>query len=77
MSKALDELTRVASELTPDERLAAARHLLQLDASSNGGDSDVAWEEEIQARIKAIDEGRALGIPYEEVLARINQRLGS
>jgi len=33
------------------------------------------WEQEIRARIIAVDEGRAIGIPYEEVMQAAEDRL--
>lgn len=33
-----------------------------------------AWEEEIRARIKAVDEGRVNGIPYEEIKNEMARR---
>jgi putative addiction module component (TIGR02574 family) len=37
---------------------------------------DAAWDAEIQARVRAVKEGRVEGIPYEQVLARVDRRLG-
>ena len=42
-----------------------------------GADVEAAWDDEIQARMRAVQEGRVNGIPYEQVLARIDQRLKS
>ena len=41
-------------------------------------DEDVqqAWDEEISERVRAVQEGRTAGIPYEQVLARVDRRLG-
>jgi hypothetical protein len=35
-----------------------------------------AWDEEIRARVKAVDEGRANGIPYEEIKNELAGRFG-
>lgn len=41
-------------------------------------DEDVqqAWDAEISERVRAVQEGRTEGIPYEQVLARVDRRLG-
>jgi hypothetical protein len=41
-------------------------------------DEDVhhAWDREISERVRAVQEGRTEGILYEEVLARVDRRLG-
>ena len=38
-------------------------------------DVEATWEAEIEARVRAVKEGRVEGIPYEEVLARVDRRL--
>jgi len=35
---------------------------------------EAVWEEEIFARIQAIDNGSAVGVPYEEVLRAARDR---
>jgi putative addiction module component (TIGR02574 family) len=47
--------------------LALVRLLLDLDQPGANTDIDSAWDEEIRARVKAVDEGRAIGIPYEQI----------
>ena len=41
-------------------------------------DEDVqqAWDAEISERVRAVQEGHTGGIPYEQVLARVDRRLG-
>ena len=77
MSMPLDAVTREAIELPRHERLALARLLIELDDPGSNTDLAGAWEAEIQARVRAVNEGRVEGIPYEEVLARIDRRLSS
>ena len=48
--------------------------LLDLDQSGTSGDIERAWDEEIRARVKAIDEGRVIGIPYEQIKKEIAGR---
>ena len=78
MSMALENVTREAIELPRHQRLALARLLIELDDPGSDVDVEAAWEAEIQARVRAVEEGRVVeGIPYEQVLARIDRRLAS
>jgi len=77
MSMALEDVTREAIELPRHQRLSLARLLLELDDPGPDVDVEPAWEAEIQARVRAVKEGRVTGIPYEQVLARIDRRLAS
>lgn len=54
--------------LSREERLALANRLLSDDANADSPAIEAAWDDEIVARIKAIDDGSAVGIPYEEVI---------
>ena len=75
MSMPLEDLAREAMGLPRHQRLSLARMLIELDDPGSTADVDAAWETEIRARIKAVKEGRVEGIPYEEVLARVDRRL--
>ena len=75
MSMAMEEVTREAIQLPPHQRLALARLLMDLDDPGTDTDVDTAWDEEIQARARAVEEGRVDGIPYDQVLARVERRL--
>ena len=77
MSMALEAVAREAIELPRHQRLALARLLLELDDPGSDADVETAWEGEIQARLRAVKEGRVQGIPYDEVLARVDRRLAS
>ena len=52
-----------------------ANRLLSDDEALDSSEIEAAWEEEILARIQTIDDGTAVGIPYEEVVraARIRR----
>jgi hypothetical protein len=43
----------------------------------NGDEIGHAWDTEIRARVKAVDEGRVSGIPYDQIQKEIADRLGS
>ena len=77
MSMALEEVTREAIQLPRHQRLALLRILMEFDEPGSDADVEAVWDTEIQARVRAVREGRVKGIPYDQVLARIDKRLGS
>jgi putative addiction module component (TIGR02574 family) len=74
MSAALEEITEKAFRLSRQERLALANRLLSVDEENVSAEIEAAWENEIVARIQAIDDGTAVGIPYEEVVRAARSR---
>ena len=77
MATALEEITAQALKLPRQERLALANRLLSDDEDLNGSAIEAAWEEEIIARIREIDDGTAEGIPYEAVIRAARDRRAS
>jgi len=77
MSKAFDEITREASKLPREQRLQLASLLLQLNEDSADPEVSAAWEEEIQARIQAVDENQIEGASFETVMRDAEDRLTS
>jgi hypothetical protein len=51
--------------------------LLDLDRPGTSDEIENAWDEEIRARVKAVDEGRAVGIPYEQIKKEMDDRFRS
>jgi putative addiction module component (TIGR02574 family) len=43
-------------------------------ALATGQEIDAAWDEEIRARVKAVDEGRVAGVPYEQIKKEMAER---
>ena len=76
MSTALEKVTREAIDLPRHQRLALARFLIEMDDPAADEDVEQAWDAEISERVRAVQEGRTDGIPYEQVLARVDRRLG-
>ena len=74
MSAALEEITEQALRLTKQERLALANRLLSEEQEEDASTIEAAWEEEILARVQAIDDGTAVGIPYNEVIRAAQDR---
>jgi putative addiction module component (TIGR02574 family) len=77
MSMALEDVTREAIGLPRHQRLSLARFLIELDDPGPDANVEAAWEAEIEARLRAVQAGRVEGIPYEQVLARVDRRLAS
>ena len=63
--------------MTRQERLTLVSLLLELDHSSNNKEVADAWESEIRARVKAVDEGCVPAIPYDQIQKDMTDRFGS
>ena len=77
MSKAFDEIAREASQLSREQRLDLASMLLELNEGPGEEDVSAVWEEEILARIRAVDENEAEGVSFEAVMRDAESRLTS
>ena len=73
----IEELTREAVSLPKEQRLALARALLDLEPAGNVAEVEQSWDEEIRARIKAVDEGQVTGIAYDDLRREMNSRYGA
>ena len=73
-STALEEILRAALELPPDARAMLASHLLESLDEPEQTEIDAAWSEEIERRIREVEEGKVKLIPGEEVLAELRSR---
>jgi putative addiction module component (TIGR02574 family) len=69
-----DEVLRAALELPPQSRATLAAHLLESLDGPEQLEVDAAWSQEVERRIRDIDEGRVELIPGEEVLAELRSR---
>ncbi|MCX7161243.1 MAG: addiction module protein [Proteobacteria bacterium] len=74
MTDLVDELSRKARALPPEDRVRLAEELL---ATVQKVDAEVeqAWDAEIRRRIAEIDSGTAKLIPAEEVFAEVRRLL--
>jgi putative addiction module component (TIGR02574 family) len=75
MSATLEDITKDALKLSREQRLALAGFLLEVDEAVGDPEIEKAWEREILARIRALDEGKVAGVPYEEVMRAANELL--
>jgi putative addiction module component (TIGR02574 family) len=77
MATPIEKITQEVVELSRRERLTLVRLLLDLDQPPKGEEIEKAWDQEIRARVKAVDEGRVSGIPYDQIQQELNGRFGS
>ncbi len=75
MPATLEEVTREAMGLPPHLKLALAESLIESAEAARDPGAEAAWEAEIFDRVQAIDEGRVVGVSYEEVLRLAAQHL--
>ena len=75
MPKPLEEIAKEAMDLSPRQRLALAGFLLESTDVPADLEAEAAWESEIRDRIRALDDGRVTGIPYEDVMRAPEKRL--
>jgi hypothetical protein len=74
MQRNIEDLTIELIRLTKRERLEIIRFLLFLDSRAlDSDDFDSTWEKEITDRIRAVDEGTAIGIDYDKAMQKIEQ----
>ena len=75
MSKVFDEIAREASQLSREQRLQLASLLLELNEDSQDTSTSAEWEQEILARIQAVDDGEVSGISLDKVMRDAEERL--
>jgi putative addiction module component (TIGR02574 family) len=76
MPATLDQITKEAMDLPPHQKLALAGFLLESAAAAAADpEAEAAWEAEIRDRIAAVEQGRAVGVSYEEVMRAAEARL--
>lgn len=69
-----EEIISAALALPPGARAMLAGHLLDSLNREDQNRIDALWADEIERRIKEIDEGKVTPIPGEEVMARLRAR---
>jgi putative addiction module component (TIGR02574 family) len=74
MAAPIEKITQEVVELSRRERLVLMRLLLDLDQPSKGDEIEKAWDQEIRGRINAVSEGRATGIPYDQIKPKMSSR---
>ena len=78
MQPNIENLTTELIKLPRRERLEIVRFLLFLDnRSSDFDDVDSAWKKEIGNRVRAVEEGTAVGMDYDKAMRKIEMRFES
>jgi len=72
----IEALTREAAALPRTERLELVRALLELDGGAVA-EAEETWDEEIRARVQAVDEGRASSVSLADLRREMDGRLGA
>ena len=75
MQATLEEITKTALQLPAKHRIALAGFLLETEDSSSDPEIDVSWEQELQARIQAIDSGEVTGESYQSVMIEAEKQI--
>jgi putative addiction module component (TIGR02574 family) len=71
MKENIADILKQALRLSPEARAALAGSLIDSLDEPLDLDAESAWEAEIAARIREIDEGKVTLIPWAEARARI------
>ena len=78
MQPNIQNLTAELIKLPKRERLEIVRFLLFLDNRSSDFDNiDSSWEKEIGDRVRAVEEGIAVGMDYDKAMRKIEMRFES
>jgi putative addiction module component (TIGR02574 family) len=75
MSAAAKEIVQAALKLDPQVRAEVAQEILESIEASSYGELSPAWEEELDRRVREIEEGRVQLVPAEQVFAEIEASL--
>ena len=75
MPVALEQITKDAMDLPPRQKLALAEFLLESAEAAGDPEAEGAWDTEVRDRVRAVDEGRVIGVSYEDVMRTAEGRL--
>lgn len=75
MPREAAQILHEALALPPEQRAALADSLLGSLDTEVEADVEQAWREEIERRVESVRNGTATLVPWEEVQARLLQRL--
>ena len=75
MSRSVAKITQEALQLPQKDQYKLARAILESAEIRYDSGGAMAWDEEIERRIAAIDSGTAKGYPFAQVLREIDDRL--
>jgi len=74
MNMNVQQLAQQLLTLQKRERIEIVRFLLFLDDNTSSNDVESEWNNEIIERIRAVDEGTAIGLDYQKVMQDIEKK---
>lgn len=77
MVRTLEQITQDAIQLPRQQRLRLTRLLLDFDRPDSSDEVGAVWEQEIEARIRAFDEGRAEAVDYDDFRKEMTARFSA
>ena len=75
MKGTVDQVTEDALGLSKKQKFALAELLLESADAEEDSAAETAWTSEIRDRIETVDQGRVVGVNYEEVKKTAETRL--
>ena len=76
MTQAPEQLKNQLSELPEEDRVELARFLLGTLDEEADTDFQEAWVAELDRRQQEMQRGQVIGVPMEEALSRLREKLG-
>ena len=70
----IEDIAKEIVELPRHQQLVLIRLLLDLDCPGTGEEIDVVWDQEVRARVKAVDEDLVTGISYGQIKIEMAER---
>ena len=70
----VQQLAQQLVTLQKRERIEIVRFLLFLDDNTSSTDIESEWDNEILDRVRAVDEGTAIGLDYQKVMEDIEKK---
>ena len=70
MPDLIDELSKRARDLSPDDRARLAQELLESLGAGLEPEVDAAWNAALRQRVREVESGAAALVPSEEAFAR-------
>ena len=74
MAASIEKIATDIAQLPREDRLRLVRLLLDADRPSNVAEIDKAWDDEIRARVLAVNNGQVESISYQDLKREMNSR---
>lgn len=75
MAMEVEQILEEAVKLPPEARAALVHSLLESLDTEVDENAEAEWREEIQRRVREIDDGSVTLVPWEEARARLRSKL--